>query len=171
MTALCWNATSMLVVRFLFGAGEAGAFPIATRSLSRWILPAERGYAQGITHAGSRLGAALTPLLVVWMIAHYGWRMPFFVFGTLGIVWSIVWYMYYRDTPREHPSVNESELNLIHSAIGGRSSTSAAVPWRAILSLANTLAHVRDVFSVTDTVSPSTSIGFRPTCRDIAVTT
>jgi MFS transporter, ACS family, glucarate transporter len=134
LTALSWNATSMLVARFLFGAGEAGAFPIATRSLSRWILPAERGYAQGITHAGSRLGAALTPLLVVWMIAHYGWRTPFFVFGSLGIAWSAVWYLYYRDTPREHPGVNESELHLIHSEIGERSSTSSAVPWRAILS-------------------------------------
>ena len=64
-TALAWSAASMVVFRFLFGMGEAGAFPIATRSLSRWMLPAERGFAQGITHAGSRLGAALTPTLVV----------------------------------------------------------------------------------------------------------
>jgi MFS transporter, ACS family, glucarate transporter len=134
VTALCWNAASMLVARFLFGAGEAGAFPIATRSLSRWILPSERGYAQGITHAGSRLGAAITPPLVVWLIAQYGWRTPFYVFGTLGIGWAAAWYLYYRDSPREHPSVNASELNLIHSAIGERSSTSKSVPWRAILS-------------------------------------
>ncbi len=59
MTAMSWNAVSMVLTRFLFGVGEAGAFPIATRSLSRWILPSERGYAQGITHAGSRLGASL----------------------------------------------------------------------------------------------------------------
>jgi hypothetical protein len=59
-------------VRFLFGMGEAGAFPIATRSLSRWMLPAERGFAQGITHAGSRLGAAFTPALVAFIIAGYG---------------------------------------------------------------------------------------------------
>ncbi len=64
-TAMAWNAASMLAIRFLFGIGEAGAFPIATRSLSRWMLPDERGFAQGITHAGSRLGAALTPPLVV----------------------------------------------------------------------------------------------------------
>jgi MFS family permease len=60
-TALSWNALSMSTFRFLFGIGEAGAFPIATRSLSRWMLPTERGYAQGVTHAGSRLGAAFTP--------------------------------------------------------------------------------------------------------------
>ena len=58
----------MTVIRFFFGLGEAGAFPIATRSLSRWLLPGERGLAQGLTHAGSRLGAALTPPLVVY---HY----------------------------------------------------------------------------------------------------
>src|SRR6266516_1984683 len=64
-TALTWSALSMAVCRFLFGVGEAGAFPIATRSLSRWMLPDERGWAQGVTHAGSRLAAALTPPLVV----------------------------------------------------------------------------------------------------------
>src|SRR5262245_32698942 len=62
-TGLAWNGISMAVVRFLFGMGEAGAFPIATRSLSRWMLPAERGFAQGVTHAGSRLGGAVTPIL------------------------------------------------------------------------------------------------------------
>ena len=65
----------MAAVRFLFGMGEAGAFPIATRSLSRWMLPSERGFSQGITHAGSRLGAALTPALVAYLIAGYGWRV------------------------------------------------------------------------------------------------
>lgn len=133
-TAFCWNAPSMLVTRFLFGTAEAGAFPIATRSLSRWILPAERGYAQGLTHAGSRLGAALTPPIVVWLIVGYGWRAPFLIFGSLGIVWAAIWYFYYRDTPREHSSVNAAELELIHSSTGERSSRSSAVPWRMILS-------------------------------------
>ena len=85
-TALAWNAASMAVFRFLFGIGEAGAFPTATRSLSRWMLPAERGYAQGLTHAGSRLGAAITPPLAVYLIASYGWRIPFYTFGALGVV-------------------------------------------------------------------------------------
>src|SRR5690349_2121674 len=101
-TALAWSAGSMAICRFLFGAGEAGAFPIATRSLSRWILPSERGFAQGITHAGSRLGAAATPPLVVWLIASYGWRVPFWTFGVLGLIWAATWFWYYRDTPDEH---------------------------------------------------------------------
>ncbi len=133
-TGLAWNALSMAVFRFLFGIGEGGAFPIATRSLSRWMLPTERGYAQGLTHAGSRLGAALTPPLVVALIAVLGWRLPFVVFAVIGIAWSAVWYSWYRNTPDEHASVNQAERDLIHASLGGRrSGTSRSIPWRRIL--------------------------------------
>lgn len=125
----------MALIRFLFGVGEAGAFPIATRSLSRWMLPTERGFAQGATHAGSRLGGALTPALVVLIIAHYGWRTAFVCCGSLGLIWSAVWYWYYRNTPDEHPSVNAEERALIRSSLelarAGRSTQS--VPWKHIL--------------------------------------
>src|SRR5882672_7877858 len=114
-TALTWSALSMAVCRFLFGMGEAGAFPIATRSLSRWMLPDERGFAQGLTHAASRVGAALTPALVVVIMLRYGWRIPFILFGLLGLTWAAVWYWYYRDTPAEHKSVNAAERELLGS--------------------------------------------------------
>ncbi|MFL6551354.1 MAG: MFS transporter [Povalibacter sp.] len=133
-TALTWSATSMIVCRFLFGMGEAGAFPIATRSLSRWMLPAERGFAQGVTHAGSRLGGALTPVLVVFVIGHYGWRAPFYIFAVLGLVWAAVWYSFYRDTPAEHRMVNAAERELIEKALGSTKSRSGkSIPWRQIL--------------------------------------
>ena len=134
ITALSFSAWSMAIFRFLFGVGEAGAFPIATRSLSRWMLPTERGYAQGITHAGSRLGAALTPPIVAWMILSYGWRTPFWVFGLLGVVWAAAWYWYYRDSPDEHAGVNAAELELIQASLGGpKSKTARKVPWSVIL--------------------------------------
>src|SRR5580698_10984020 len=98
LTGLAWSAVSMLTIQVFFGLGEAGAFPIATRSLSRWMRPTERGFAQGITHAGSRLGAALTPLVLAgftifglrWtgIIPRFGWRAAFFLYGLLGIAWS-----------------------------------------------------------------------------------
>lgn len=133
-TALAWSATSMAGFRFFFGVGEAGAFPIATRSLSRWILPGERGFAQGITHAGSRVGAALTPAIVVWLMASYGWRMPFFAFGAVGLLWAAVWYWFYRDTPAEHAGVNRAERDLILSSVGGgRTPYVRTVPWGRIL--------------------------------------
>ena len=124
----------MASFRFLFGMGEAGAFPIATRSLSRWMLPSERGFAQGITHAGSRLGAAATPMLVVGLMTAFGWRASFVAFGFLGLIWSGVWLWYYRDTPGEHRGVNEAERQLIYGSLGvGRSGTTKSVPWRRIL--------------------------------------
>jgi sugar phosphate permease len=133
-TALTWSAASMIVCRFLFGMGEAGAFPIATRSLSRWMLPSERGFAQGITHAGSRLGGALTPIVVVFLIAHYGWRAPFYIFAVLGLLWAAVWYWFYRDSPNEHRLVNSAERELIANALGNTANRSKIVPWRRILS-------------------------------------
>ncbi len=133
LTAGMWSATSMIVCRFLFGMGEAGAFPIATRSLSRWMLPSERGFSQGITHAGSRLGAAMTPALVAWIVARHGWRVAFVAFGSLGVVWAITWFVYYRDLPSEHKGVNPAELALITNSVPARK-TGDGVPWRIILS-------------------------------------
>jgi len=134
-TTMGWNAGSFAAIRFLFGLGEAGAFPIATRSLSRWMLPSERGFAQGITHAGSRLGGALTPALVVLLIAHFGWRGPFVGFGAIGLIWAAVWFWYYRDSPGEHSGVNQQELDLICSATGRLSAAGSKVPvpWSSIL--------------------------------------
>jgi len=133
LTAFTWNAVSMGICRFFFGVGEAGAFPIATRSLSSWMLTTERGFAQGLTHAASRLGAALTPPLVVFLMLRFGWRAPFLLFGFLGVVWSGVWYWYYRDTPAEHRQTNLAERDLIENSIGFRVARAQAVPWRRIL--------------------------------------
>ena len=135
-TTLAWNATSMALVRFLFGMGEAGAFPIATRSLSRWMLPSERGFAQGLTHAGSRVGGALTPALVALIISRYGWRTAFVAFGCLGLVWAALWLWYYRDSPAQHKSVNALELEAIQTEAGTlrRPGSGSAVPWARILS-------------------------------------
>lgn len=133
-TALTWSAASMIVCRFLFGMGEAGAFPIATRSLSRWMLPSERGWAQGLTHAGSRLGGALTPVLVVALIGLYDWRMPFFLFALIGVIWAAIWFWYYRDNPSEHSGVNDAEREMIVEALGDHSAKrSGSVPWKQIL--------------------------------------
>lgn len=133
LTALCWSATSLGVCRFLFGMGEAGAFPIATRALSRWLPPDERGFSQGLPHAASRLGAALTPVLVVLIMIRFGWRMPFYLFGLLGLAWAVVWLWYYRDGPAEHSGVNAAELRLIGQLHAGPSGSPHSVPWRNIL--------------------------------------
>ena len=136
LTALAWSAASMIVIQVFFGLGEAGAFPIATRSLSRWMRPTERGFAQGITHAGSRLGGAITPPIVALVIVpFFGWRAAFYAFGVLGVVWSFAWFFYYRDTPEEHSGVNDAERELIAGGI--RRQSQGKVPWSQILSHGN----------------------------------
>lgn len=133
LTVTAWSASSMIVIRFLFGMGEAGAFPIATRSLSRWMLPSERGWAQGVTHAGARLGAALTPVMVAYLIYHFGWRAPFLIFAAIGLLWALFWFVFYRDNPREHASVNEGELQKIEAALGQSGAVRKSVPWKQLL--------------------------------------
>ena len=136
LTALAWNAASMLLIQVLFGVGEAGAFPIATRSLSRWMRPTERGFAQGVTHAGSRLGGAITPPIVaIGIIPLFGWRAAFYAFGVLGVVWAIAWFTYYRDTPEEHHRVNQAERERIAGGVTRKSA--GKVPWRQIFSHGN----------------------------------
>jgi sugar phosphate permease len=74
ITAGAFNAVSFIVVRFLFGVGEAGAFPGATRAMQLWYPQSERGFVQGITHSASRFGAAIAPPFVVLIMSQFGWR-------------------------------------------------------------------------------------------------
>jgi ACS family glucarate transporter-like MFS transporter len=112
-TAGAFNYASMLVVRFLFGAGEAGAWPCVARSFSRWIPSRERGRVQGVFFAGAHLAGGLTPLLVVVLQRYLGWRAIFVCFGAVGFVWAFAWSRWFRDDPTEHPGVNAAEREQI----------------------------------------------------------
>lgn len=91
----------LLVVRFLFGAGEAGAFPNASVAIARWFPLRERGLAFGLFIMCSQLGGAFTPLLVLPIQRGFGWRVPFFVFGCVGAAWAAVWFWRFRDSPTD----------------------------------------------------------------------
>lgn len=132
-TVLAFDALSMGALLFLIGVGEAGAFPIANRALSRWMLPSERAVAQGATHAGSRLGGALTPIAVIWLVTHYGWRAPFVICSIIGIAWAVFWLRFYRNSPAEHRRVNEGERATIAAALGTFAKGKRKVPWAQIL--------------------------------------
>src|SRR6202158_5448554 len=75
--------SSFWTVRFALGVGEAGAFPTATRAMQMWFPRQERGVVQGVSHAASRLGAAIGPPVAVGLMLHYGWRSVFYVIGAL----------------------------------------------------------------------------------------
>jgi predicted MFS family arabinose efflux permease len=89
----------LLLVRFLFGAGEAGSFPNASVAISNWFTPETRGRAFGVFTMCSQVGGAISPLLVIPIQQAFGWRMSFYVFGCMGVVWAAVWFWQFRDFP------------------------------------------------------------------------
>ena len=115
LTGAARNAIQMLVLRFLFGVGEAGAFPGATQAFFRWLPVKERGLAHGINFSGSRLGAAFSLFLMPWLIIQIGWRWTFVVNGVIGIIWATVWLIWFRDNPKDNPKVNQAELDYIET--------------------------------------------------------
>ena len=113
LTATAWNLVAMLVVRFLFGAGEAGAFPGIARATYSWIPMQERGLVQGVNFSGSRIGAACALPLMALAIDRFGWRSSFVALMLIGFGWSVVWYRWFRDDPADHIGISENERNYI----------------------------------------------------------
>jgi MFS family permease len=124
-TAAAWNLTSLLLIRFLFGAAEAGATPNVTQSFARWIPVKERARAQGFYFSGMSAGVALSPPLVTFGLLNWGWRVVFLALGGLGVIWGVLWYVWYRDNPADHWTVRTGELKLLTGAV--------AVDWRRLI--------------------------------------
>src|SRR4051812_6455504 len=126
------NLWTLLVTRFLFGAGEAGCFPNLAKMFTNWLPADERSRAVGVMWLSARWGGAFTPLLVVWVFSFMSWRHAFELFGAIGIVWAIWFYFWFRDNPRNHPKVNAAELELLQG-VERNSAGHADVPWRRFL--------------------------------------
>jgi ACS family glucarate transporter-like MFS transporter len=113
LTGLARGFFSLFAVRFLFGAGEAGAFPGMARAVFSWIPMSERGLAQSINFSGSRLGAAFAMPLVTWLLVTTGWRNMFLILMGVGFVWTVFWFLWFRDEPSQHSSISDTEKNYI----------------------------------------------------------
>ena len=113
LTAAAFSYTSLLVLRFLFGVGEAGTWPNVARVFSRWIPARERGIVQGVFFAGAHLSGGLTPILVIWMTTFLSWRATFVACGMVGFFWAAAWYRWFRDEPADHASVSPEERDMI----------------------------------------------------------
>lgn len=126
----------LIAVRFCLGAGEATVYPASNQLVAQWIPPEERGKANGSIFAGVGAGAGLTPPLLAWIIANYGWRMSFWLSAIVGTLAGVVWYLIARDRPQDHPLISSAELQQIEKGIDAadvqKSGTSSKVPWRAI---------------------------------------
>ena len=154
-TGLAFSSTSFIALRFLFGVGEAGAFPGATRAMQLWYPRPERGFVQGVTHSASRAGAAIAPPIVLLIMLGgqldlpflnfsismpaLGWRSAFLICGVFGLLWSAWWALSYRNLPEDHPMVNRAELEAIRG-LGANGQINpplvaeqTQVPWSTLL--------------------------------------
>jgi MFS family permease len=132
LTGLAGSLVTLFLVRVLLGIGEGATFPVATRAMQAWTSPSRRGFAQGITHAFARLGNALTPPVVAWLIGIVSWRGSFVILGCLSLLWVATWVWYFRDVPSEHRAITNEELDKLPNRgrrpdLGTRSATN--VPW------------------------------------------
>lgn len=131
ITGLATGLVSLFLFRIALGFGEGATFPTATRAMQNWTPSGLRGFAQGITHAFARLGNAVTPPIVLALIAWRSWRAAFFVLGVLSLVWVIAWWLYFRDDPRKHAGVTPDDLARLPPAAGTKPRTQ--VPWRRLI--------------------------------------
>jgi ACS family glucarate transporter-like MFS transporter len=129
LTGMISKLWSLVIVRFFFGAGEAGAYPTISTVVFRWFPAAERGRTFGVVLLSSQLGGAIAPLLIVPIQAHYGWRASFYLFGCMGIFWTAGWWFRFRNRPQETIGISAQELTEIGAAT---ELTSPAFPWKAI---------------------------------------
>jgi ACS family glucarate transporter-like MFS transporter len=155
LSGAAWGFGSLLVIRFLFGAGEAGALPNSARILREWFPYSSRGRAQGIVTTAMLLGGAASYTASQWLIDWVGWRWSFAVFALIGVAWAVAFYVWFRDDPSEHPRANDAERLLIadkrmpaQSVESSEDAPAAAVadhklvvhgpiPWKQVFSCSN----------------------------------
>ncbi|MBI1761278.1 MAG: MFS transporter [Acidobacteria bacterium] len=138
LAAAWWSLAAMLhaavssavgfgAFRFLLGTAESANFVAAQKVAAEWFPPKDRGTLNGLVQAGSVTGAILTPPLVVWLAASYGWRYAFLITGGVGLLWVLAWQWFYH-LPQDHPLITEEEKALINEGVPANS---AAKPgWR-----------------------------------------
>ena len=131
-TGMAGGFATLVIIRLLFGVGEAGAYPCMTGTIGRWFPKTETAKAQGYIWAASRVGGALTPFIVIPVIIAFGWRTAFYILGSLGFVWVAVWYFWFRDYPAKMKGIKEAEIKEI--GVGAVQLKKVKTPWKVILS-------------------------------------
>ncbi len=139
VTGLVGGLISLLIVRFLFGMGEAGTYPNCMVVISRWFPVSETGRALTWVGIGSQIGSAIAPLIIIPITAIYGWRMPFFVNAAIGIVWVLICLKWFKNFPREMKNVSEKEKRKIESGCRHKKEQHF-ISWKVILKNRNVWA-------------------------------
>jgi MFS transporter, ACS family, hexuronate transporter len=138
-TSLARGFYSLMTFRFLLGAGESANWPAATKAVSEWFPKRERALATALFDSGSSIGAAVAPLIVLWIYFRWGWRPAVAIPGVLGFLWLIAWrWLYYP--PESHSRISPQEREMIAAdRLESESQAEAARPrWRDLLKLPQT---------------------------------
>ena len=109
-TGFVTSLTTLFIARVALGFGEGATFPTATRAMQYWTPANKRGFAQGLTHAFARLGNAATPPMIAALMAWLTWRGSFVALGLVSLAWGVVWALYFRNDPKDHPGITDAEL-------------------------------------------------------------
>jgi MFS transporter, ACS family, glucarate transporter len=148
-------AWSFAIVRFLIGMGESAAYPNSAKIVSYWSPAESRGVATSVFIAGLGVGGAISPVAITWVMAHWGWRVSFFLCGVLGGIVAITWHLCARDHPEQHPGVNAEELQVIYrnrdvleAPARPEDNSAVRVPWRAMFKSRSTCALVLSYFFI-----------------------
>ena len=140
LTGLAFNFIYLLVIRFLFGAGEAGAYPNSSIVIARWFPKYETGKAQAFIWAFGRIGGALAPLMVVPMALAFGWRVSFAVMGLIGVAWVLCWWFWFRNEPKDIEGISTEELSEITANRRYQGPSNHSIPWKELFGDKNVLA-------------------------------
>jgi len=126
------STVGFLIARSTLGISEAGNFPAAIKSVAEWFPKKERALATGIFNSGATVGAILAPLLVPYILGHYGWRETFVWIGALGLLWIVLWWRFYK-IPEKAKNLSQEELQYIKSDQDGKTQEQSKVPLSEIL--------------------------------------
>jgi MFS family permease len=125
LTGMAGGLASLIMARVMLGFGEGATFPAATAAMARWVAKEKRGFAQGITHAFARLGNAVAPTAIVFIMVSHGWRNAFYICGVLSLIWVAAWGWSFTEDPAAHPRITEAEL----ATLPAPRTVKAATPW------------------------------------------
>ena len=146
-TALANSFGTFALSRYALGFGEAAVFPASIKAVAEWFPKKERALATGIFNAGTNVGAIITPLIVPWIVIHWGWKSAFIGIGALGFVWLAFWLLVYRK-PSEHPRLSKMEMEYISSGV---TEPTGKISWGSLIPRRQTWAFVAGKF-LTDPV-------------------
>jgi len=130
VTGMAGGLISLLAARLLLGFGEGATFPAATSAMSRWVIKEQRGFAQGVTHAAARIGNAVAPPIIAFVMATRGWRASFYVCALISFAWVALWALTFTEYPKDHPGVTAEELAELPPP---RAKIAIPVPWSRLI--------------------------------------